>query len=176
MMNVVIDRRLELLSSERCWTWNLEGRRLDARDQELTLQQSLMIQEVPKLNPFKNYYVLHFIFTVQILVLLFFFELFRLHVSTSFVLLCLCHDLSIMNDSWLGVHCLFNFFATMHNAHCVNWDLWLINVSVWRKLHHQLGVWSLNYHCYDSHGVGELLTIDFLVLNHKMFLNWSLVH
>jgi hypothetical protein len=73
MMNVVIDRRLELLSSERCWTWNLEGRRLDARDQELTLQQSLMIQKVPKLNPFKNYYVLHFIFTVQILVLLFFF-------------------------------------------------------------------------------------------------------
>ncbi len=93
-----------------------------------------------------------------------------------FVKLCLCYDLSIMNDSWLGVHCLFIFFATMHNAYCVNCELWHINVGVWHKLHHQLGVWSLNYHRCDSHGVGESLIIDFLVLNHKIFLNWGLVY
>jgi hypothetical protein len=93
-----------------------------------------------------------------------------------FVKLCLCYDLNIMNDSWLGVHCLFTFFATMHNAYYVDCESWVINVSVSCKLHHQLGVWSLNYHHCDSHGVGESLIVDFLVLNQKTFLNWCLVH
>jgi hypothetical protein len=34
---------------------------LDTEAQELTLQQSLLNQEVLKLNPFEVYYVLHFI-------------------------------------------------------------------------------------------------------------------
>jgi hypothetical protein len=62
-----------------------------------------------------------------------------------------------MNDSWLCVHCLFILFIAMHNVHYVDYELWLINVSVWCKLFHRLRVWSLDYHHYDLRGVGELL-------------------
>jgi hypothetical protein len=58
---------------------------LDTEAQESTLQQSLLSQEVSKLNPFEVYYVLHFISTVQVLVLLLLFELSRLQMFQPLV-------------------------------------------------------------------------------------------
>jgi hypothetical protein len=55
------------------------------------------------------------------------------------------------------VHYLFILFTTTHNVHYVDYELWFINMTVWRKLLHRLKVWSLDYHHYDLRGAGELL-------------------
>jgi hypothetical protein len=51
-----------------------------------------MSKEELELNPFKAYYVLHFISTVKVFVFLFLFELSKLQMFQPFVfmLLCLC--------------------------------------------------------------------------------------
>lgn len=123
----------------------LEVRCYNSRIDIATTHSWVMSQEVPKPHPFKAYYVLHFSFK-------FLFSCFRLNCldSKCFNLLYLCCYVFVkifaswmIHDFWC-VNNLFIFFATTHNAHYVNCESWLINVSPWRKLFYWLGVWSLN--------------------------------
>ncbi len=137
MMSATIGGRLELLSFEKHWTWNSKSWSLDVGIQELTLQQ-LTHESWVKRN--LNWTSLKLImFFISFPLPRFLFSCFCLNRPDSkcFNFLCLCcyvfikiFALWMIHESQC-MHYLFIFFVRMHNAHYVDHESWLINMSLW---------------------------------------------
>jgi len=164
MMSATIDGRLESLSFEKHWTWNSESWRLDARAQKLTLQQLTHESWVKKNVNWTPLKLAMFFISFPLSKFLFYCFCLDCPDSKCFNHLCLwCYVFVKILASWMihdsrCVHYLFIFIVAMHNAHYVDRESWLINMSLWRKLLHRLWTWSLGqYHNCDLGGSSESL-------------------